>query len=171
MQATIHAANISMNCRRRRFMPRASAWIVAGDNSCRATIHAVTTHNPMCCMYYQSMSVRSSILVVVFPSRTCSLFIRLSYSPHNSSTHNPLIFVIKKSVRSFIGPSSSLSNRLSCNREIVKAIKPVCSSVSSVFVTFLEVSKLLMATWWKLLQFNNKINKHFDNFSTRKYNI
>ena len=24
-----------MNCRRRRFMPRASAWIVAGDNSCR----------------------------------------------------------------------------------------------------------------------------------------
>ena len=42
MPATIHAANISMDCRRRRFMPRASAWIVAGDNSCRATIHAVT---------------------------------------------------------------------------------------------------------------------------------
>ena len=42
MPAIIHAANISMNCRRRRFMPRASAWIVAGDNSCRATIHAVT---------------------------------------------------------------------------------------------------------------------------------
>ena len=35
MPATIHAANISMNRRRRRFMPWASAWIVAGDNSCR----------------------------------------------------------------------------------------------------------------------------------------
>ena len=35
MPATIHAVNISMNCRRRRYMPRASVWIVAGDNSCR----------------------------------------------------------------------------------------------------------------------------------------
>ena len=43
MPVTFHAVNIGMDCRRRRFMPRASAQTVASDNSCRVTIHAVTT--------------------------------------------------------------------------------------------------------------------------------
>ena len=42
--ATIHAVIISMNRRRRRFMPWASAWIVAGDNSCRNTCNHETSH-------------------------------------------------------------------------------------------------------------------------------
>ena len=63
---------------------------------------------------YQSRSIKSSILDVVFPSHTSSLSIRLSYSPHNSSTRNPLILCyyqsrsVRSSVRLEVCPSIRL---------------------------------------------------------------